>query len=103
MCASLGTTQLSHPCQATLAGQLNQQQVEDLLEGVFQRLSLVLECGTGWMQPDPGGCSFLVLLLCHLLLLSEGGDVAGGNSSCWELCVGLVPNGVEEHNGLGFF
>lgn len=103
MSASLGTTQLSHPHQATLAGRLNHQQVEDFLEGLFQRLNLVLECGTGWMQPDPGGCSFLVLLHCHLPLLSKGGDVAGGNSSCWELCVGLVPNRAEEYNGLGIF
>lgn len=58
--------------------------------------------GSG-MLLDSSGSSLLVLLLYHQLLLSEGGDVAGGSGSCWELCVGPVPNRAEAHNGLGFF
>lgn len=60
-------------------------------------------CGAGWMRPDPSGCSLLVLLLYHQPLLSKGGDVAGGDGSCWELCVGLIPHEAQTHNGLGFF
>lgn len=72
-------------------------------EGVFLRPNPVRGRGAGWTWLDPSGCSLLVLVLCHQPLPFKGGDVAGGDGSCWELCVGLVHNGAEAHNGLGFF
>lgn len=66
------------------------------------RPNTILGCGIGWTQPDCSGFSLLVPL-CLQPLLSKGGDVAGGNSSCWESCVGLNPNGTEACSRLRFF
>lgn len=98
-----GTTQRSHPHQlprrapGPAAGRGDAGSAE-LWERVFSEA----RPGSG-MLPDPSGCSLLVLLPYHQPLPSKGGDVAGGSGSCWELCVGPVPNRAEAHNGLVFF